>query len=379
VTGWAAHSGVAGPVEVLLVNNGWPMAKVTTGVPRPDVVRVFPWAGPNQGFDVVVGAVVGTNTICGTAEGVSLGCLRVTVANPYGDIDVIERSGPSTFHLRGWVIDPDTTAPSRITVFVNGRPTELTASLSRPDVDAVHHLGADHGFDAFVSAGPDEQVCWFWLNTVGAGTNQLGGCRRDPTWGTLPPPMVPDPSYTASVSTVTAADLWASWRPGCPVGPDLLRRLTVRYWGFDSQPHVGTIIVHAWQVDPVLTTFRIMYEWRYPIERLEPVESFGGSDDASMAANNTSAFNCRAVTGGTGYSQHAIGGAIDLNPALNPYVFGNTVLPARAANYLDRGQPVAGLLTAGSIPVSTFLALGWGWGGNWTSPRDYQHLSFNNR
>ena len=40
-----------------------------------------------------------------------------------------------------------------------------------------------------------------------------------------------------------------------------------------------------------------------------------------MAADNASAFNCRAVSGGPkSWSVHAYGKAIDLNPVENPYV-----------------------------------------------------------
>lgn len=40
-----------------------------------------------------------------------------------------------------------------------------------------------------------------------------------------------------------------------------------------------------------------------------------------MEANNTSAFNCRDVTGKPWvFSRHNYGGAIDINPIQNPYI-----------------------------------------------------------
>jgi hypothetical protein len=39
---------------------------------------------------------------------------------------------------------------------------------------------------------------------------------------------------------------------------------------------------------------------RTPIRRIRLVDDYGGSDYASIAADNTSAFNCRNVTGGSG-------------------------------------------------------------------------------
>jgi hypothetical protein len=112
---------------------------------------------------------------------------------------------------------------------------------------------------------------------------------------------------------------------------------------------------------------------------MHQVELYGGSDDASMAANNTSAFNCRAVTGGSSFSAHSYGTAIDLNPAQNPYVSGSLVEPAAAANYLDRWPYRKGMIMDGGVVDRAFAAEGWSWGGRWTNPRDYQHFSLTNR
>lgn len=100
------------------------------------------------------------------------------------------------------------------------------------------------------------------------------------------------------------------------------------------------------------------------------VEAFGADDDASMAADNTSAFNCRPITGGGGWSLHSYGVAIDINPRENPYVSGSLVLPPEGAAYLDRSAAVPGLIRAGD-PV---VARGFAWGGYWSDPIDYQHF-----
>jgi hypothetical protein len=108
---------------------------------------------------------------------------------------------------------------------------------------------------------------------------------------------------------------------------------------------------------------------------MERVDVFGGSDDASMEANNTSAFNCRRTTGGTAWSQHSYGRAIDINPVQNPYVSGGTVLPEAGRAFLDRGNSRPGMIAPGDVVVRGFAAEGWGWGGTWTDPLDYQHFS----
>ncbi len=190
----------------------------------------------------------------------------------------------------------------------------------------------------------------------------------------------PQPEFTAAVGTLTAEHLPASWRPGCPVPPEQLRRVTLTHWGFDGTTHTGTVDVHQDHADAVIEVFRQLFALGFPIERMEPVDVYGGSDDASMAVNNTSAFNCRAVTGGTTYSQHSYGWAIDINPRQNPYVTsGGTVLPPEGAAYTDRSDAQPGMILAGDAVVQAFESIGWSWGGYWSDPNDYQHFSATGR
>jgi hypothetical protein len=107
------------------------------------------------------------------------------------------------------------------------------------------------------------------------------------------------------------------------------------------------------------------------------VDRFRGSDDASMAADNTSAFNCRyaVATGPKRWSAHAYGKAIDVNPVENPYVQGSTVSPANGRAYADRSRRSPGMAVAGGVLVSAFASRGWAWGGRWSGTPDYQHFS----
>ncbi|WP_432511036.1 M15 family metallopeptidase [Kineococcus sp. SYSU DK001] len=182
------------------------------------------------------------------------------------------------------------------------------------------------------------------------------------------------PAFTSSTAPVTAADLSASWRPGCPVGPERLRVVTVSTVDLTGRASTGRIVVHADVAGPVAAVFERLYALRFPVARMEPVEAFGGSDDASMAADNTSGFNCRATTGGTGFSEHSYGTAIDLNPVENPYVKGTTVLPEAGRAFVDR-RPAAGVVLADDAVVRAFADHGFSWGGDWTSLKDYQHFS----
>jgi hypothetical protein len=183
-------------------------------------------------------------------------------------------------------------------------------------------------------------------------------------------------AFTANTVRVTAADLPSSWRPGCPVAPADLRKLELTYWGFDSQPHAGALVVHASEADSITDVFRRLYERRFPIRRMELIDVYGGSDDASIAADNTSAFNCRnaVASGPPTWSAHAYGKAIDVNPIENPYILDGEVIPPAGAPFVDRANVRPGMAVRGGELNAAFAAAGWLWGGVWASP-DYQHFS----
>jgi hypothetical protein len=171
----------------------------------------------------------------------------------------------------------------------------------------------------------------------------------------------------------------SSWHRGCPVGLDDLRLLRLTYFGFDRQAHRGRLIVHRSAAAPVLRTMRSLYRHRYPIRRMRLVDAYGADDHRSMAADNTSAFNCRFIAGQPGvWSQHAYGKAIDLNPVENPYVTGSGhVSPPAGAPFADRSRGGRGIIHRGDATVRAFAAAGWSWGGRWSWPKDYQHFSAN--
>jgi hypothetical protein len=183
------------------------------------------------------------------------------------------------------------------------------------------------------------------------------------------------PRFQGTISKVSRAELRYSYRPGCPIGPAQLRRLDVSYWDFAGRRRIGSIVVRASAARDVISVFRKLYAVRFPIKRLRLVEAYKGSDDASMAADNTSGFNCRFVEGTRRWSQHAYGLAIDINPVENPYVHGGRVEPPAGRRYLDRSRVRPGMVVSGDVVFRAFAAIGWRWGGHWTSSKDYQHFS----
>jgi hypothetical protein len=186
-------------------------------------------------------------------------------------------------------------------------------------------------------------------------------------------------AFVGSVSPVRQQDVRYSYRAGCPVAPADLRLVRVSYYGFDGRAHVGALVVHRRVARDAVSVFRRLYGARFPIRRMTPVSAYRGSDDASMAADNTSGFNCRRAVGGSGWSQHAYGLAIDVNPVENPYTLGGKILPRAGRRYLDRSRVRRGMAVAGGTLVRAFAAVGWSWGGRWTGSPDYQHFSVNGR
>jgi len=195
--------------------------------------------------------------------------------------------------------------------------------------------------------------------------------------GLAPPKLAP---FTSSITSVSASELGVSWRSGCPVAPANLRLVTVSIVDFEGQRATGEMVVHADVAAEVVVVFERLYESRYPIQSMITIDRFGGSDDASMDANNTSAFNCRQAVGSGGWSRHAFGKAIDINPLVNPYVKGELVLPPSGDTFTDRiNVHNPSLIREGDIVVRSFDAVGWFWGGRWRSLKDYQHFSTDNR
>ena len=167
-----------------------------------------------------------------------------------------------------------------------------------------------------------------------------------------------------------------SWHRGCPVGFDRLRLLRVDHWGFDGEVHRGRLVVHRDSARPMLRAMRKLFDLRFPIRRMRLVDAYGADDHRSMAADNTSAFNCRFVAGTGRWSEHAYGHAIDVNPIENPYVTSDGyVSPPTGAPFADRSQRTPGLIHRRGPVVAAFAANGWEWGGNWSWPKDYQHFS----
>lgn len=201
----------------------------------------------------------------------------------------------------------------------------------------------------------------------------------------LPPPPPPPPAQRIKPSfqgthgplpaELRTQMTGVTWHEGCPVHLDDLALIEATHWDYDHQVATGRLIVAATEAEAILGVLRTLFAAEFPIHKMRPAWEYGGSDDASMADNNTSAFNCRKKTGGSSWSEHSFGKAIDINTVQNPYVRGSKVLPPAGKTHVERDPSVPGLITADGPVVAAFRELGWKWGGHWSSLKDYQHFS----
>ena len=131
-----------------------------------------------------------------------------------------------------------------------------------------------------------------------------------------------------------------SYKDNCTIPLSELRYLQILHYNKEGEVLNGELICHQSISDDLLTIFRELYKAKYPIERMVLVDEYDADDEASMKANNSSAFNFRYISGTKSISRHSRGMAIDINPLYNPYVRqrnGRTMVePTNAESYVDR-------------------------------------------
>ena len=155
---------------------------------------------------------------------------------------------------------------------------------------------------------------------------------------------------------------------------DELRYLKLSYIDFEGREQVGEMVCNQAIADDLVAIFRELYEARYPIRSIRLIDDFGGDDDASMRADNTSCFNYRKKVGVRELSKHALGLAVDVNPFENPYVRPSRIRPAEAKDFADRTKEFPHKIDKDDLCYKLFRAHGFSWGGTWRSVQDYQHF-----
>lgn len=170
-----------------------------------------------------------------------------------------------------------------------------------------------------------------------------------------------------------------SYKANCTVPFDELRYLSVLHYDLNGEIRRGEMVCNRLIADDLLEIFRVLFDARYPIERMVLIDDYDADDERSMLANNSSAFNFRFIAGTNKLSSHSRGLAVDINPLYNPYVKRRKdgtlfVSPEAARPYADRSREFPCKIDADDLCCREFLRHGFVWGGDWHSLKDYQHF-----
>ncbi|WP_125141286.1 M15 family metallopeptidase [Clostridium transplantifaecale] len=179
-----------------------------------------------------------------------------------------------------------------------------------------------------------------------------------------------------------------SYRANNHVPLSSLRYLKMPHYNFRGQIQVGEMIVNKDIQEDVFSIFTELFKAKYQIQSMYLVDNYWTgdaetSDSASIDENNTSAFCYREISGGGNLSNHAYGRAIDLNPQQNPYVSYSSGSPrwshSNANDYIARDTGLPHVITHEDLAYKLFTKRGFRWGGDWNTPKDYQHFDKNNK
>lgn len=272
----------------------------------------------------------------------------------------------TTTSLPETTLAPATEASTSTTITAAPIETTTTVSVTTTTVSPFAHPGWLGTI--VLPLGPDGE------NGIAQPTPPELQDRRLETIDRLPPPA--DDRFVATIGPIPDEVIARStWTEECPVTRDELAYLNVSHYGFDGEFHTGEMIVNAAVAEDIVNVFEKLHAARFPIEQLKVTTQAELDAPPTGDGNGSGAFGCREAVGSSGWSQHAYGLAIDINPFHNPYIYGELVIPELAMSYLDRERVLPGMVFEGDVVVEAFAEIGWAWGGNWNSLKDWMHFS----
>jgi hypothetical protein len=180
-------------------------------------------------------------------------------------------------------------------------------------------------------------------------------------------------AFSTKDSIVDSSKTFEQCVKGTKAPKDLLDKLclvNVLYYSTDNKLHRGVLIVDKDVKKDIEEVFELIVKEKFQVKKCLPICDYNWSDSASMADNNSSAFNYRNIAGTNKLSLHALGRAVDINPYFNPYIDNGVVTPKGAKRDVKRN----GTFTEEHPIVKKFKELGWRWGGDFQSYKDYHHF-----
>ncbi|WP_084596807.1 M15 family metallopeptidase [Nocardioides aequoreus] len=275
----------------------------------------------------------------------------------------------------------------------NAAPVETPASSPDASVETTPSVAPSSPVESSPPVEPSSPVepvetptppPWLGTRELPLAANGFGEARRTPPAlreraFTLPDTVEPLPGDGFASDVVAPAPqrvvARSTWQPACPVGRDRLAWVRAAFRGFDGRRHTGELLLDRGVAADVVQVFDRLWRADFPLEELRITRRDELDAPPTGDGNNSGGFVCRPVVGGTTYSQHAYGLAVDLNPFQNPYTKGDVVLPELASSYLDRDRRRPGMYDADSVVVRAFAEIGWTWGGTWRTAQDRHHFS----
>ena len=175
--------------------------------------------------------------------------------------------------------------------------------------------------------------------------------------------------WKSSITNTKASEVKYTYQTGCPVGTSQLSTITMTYWDYDGDIRTGTMIVRRDVATKVRAAFKAAFFKGFNVNRMSNPDVWKADDVTMMAANNTSAFNCRKVTGNPyRVSPHSYGRSVDVNTYENPYRVNGKWYPS--SKYGTYRPKVQGLLHSNSTLVKELKKRGFDWYSGW----DWQHF-----
>lgn len=187
LNGWAIDPDTSNAVGVHVYGNGafagWSVAQTD----RSDVAAALPAYGALHGYSIRAKAGHGWTRLCaygidaqGGDANRQLACAdRFRDARPRGNLDLV-RGMEGQMELVGWALDPDTTDPVTVHVYVDGGWAGVAvANTERPDVgSSFPAFGNAHGYQVSFAAAPGAHtVCAYAIDAVTTVENPVIGCR----------------------------------------------------------------------------------------------------------------------------------------------------------------------------------------------------------
>ncbi|HEX9682607.1 MAG TPA: zinc-dependent metalloprotease family protein [Acidimicrobiales bacterium] len=191
VRGWAIDPDTLADVRIHVYVDGVGAASEAANLVRTDVAGFYPKWGNNRGFRVEFAMPPGTHDIriyFINNTGGPHGSVTRTFSRgelPKGEITLLSRH-PDGARVKGWAIDPDTSTPIRVHVYVDGvGKASVEASLTSPPIsDGTLQAnwtddGTHHGFSAVAAglAAGTRNVCAYGINVLNGGLNPQLGCQ----------------------------------------------------------------------------------------------------------------------------------------------------------------------------------------------------------